>query len=103
MVRKRYDTLNLSFLDFLKTVVKKCEKNGTKLSFCGEDAGRPIEALCLAAIGIKTLSMRPASIGPVKNILLKSDLNEVQKLIDKAKVDKDNSAREKIIQYLASR
>ena len=62
-----------------------------------------IEALCLAAIGIKTLSMRPASIGPVKNILLKSDLSEVQKLIDKAKVDKDNSAREKIIQYLASR
>ena len=103
LVRKRYDTLNLSFLNFLKTVVKKCEKNGTKLSFCGEDAGRPIEALCLAAIGIKTLSMRPASIGPVKNILLKSDLSEVQKLIDKAKVDKDNSAREKIIQYLASR
>ena len=103
LVRKRYDTLNLSFLDFLKTVVEKCEKNSTKLSFCGEDAGRPIEALCLAAIGIKTLSMRPASIGPVKNILLKSDLSEVQKLIDKAKVDNDNSVREKIIQYLASR
>ena len=103
LVRKRYDTLNLSFLDFLKSVVEKCEKNGTKLSFCGEDAGRPIEALCLAAIGIKTLSMRPASIGPVKNILLKSDLSEVQKLIDKAKVDNDNSVREKIIQYLASR
>ena len=103
LVRKRYDTLNLSFLDFLKTVIEKCEKNGTKLSFCGEDAGRPIEALCLAAIGIKTLSMRPASIGPVKNILLKSDLSEVQKLIDKAKVDNDNSVREKIIQYLASR
>ena len=103
LVRKRYDTLNLSFLGFLKTVVEKCEKNSTKLSFCGEDAGRPIEALCLAAIGIKTLSMRPASIGPVKNILLKSDLSEVQKLIDKAKVDNDNSVRDKIIQYLASR
>jgi len=49
------------------------------------------------------LSMRPASIGPVKNILLKSDLSEVQKLIDKAKVDNDNSVRDKIIQYLASR
>jgi phosphotransferase system enzyme I (PtsP) len=79
LVRKRYDTLNLSFLDFLQMIVDKCEKNNTKLSFCGEDAGRPVEALCLAAIGIKTLSMRPASIGPVKNILLKSDLGASQK------------------------
>ena len=101
LVRKRYDTLNLSFLDFLKTVVEKCEKNSTKLSFCGEDAGRPVEALCLAAIGIKTLSMRPASIGPVKNILLKSDLGEVRKIIEKAKVDGETTLRKKVIEYVA--
>ena len=102
LVRKRYDTLNLSFLDFLKSIVDKCEKNKTKLSFCGEDAGRPIEALCLAAIGIKTLSMRPASIGPVKNILLKSDLDEVRKIIAKAKIEGQSSVRKKIIDYIAS-
>ena len=71
------------------------------LSFCGEDAGRPVEALCLAAIGIKTLSMRPASIGPVKNILLKSDLGEVRKIIDKAKVDGETTLRKKITEYIA--
>ena len=102
MVRKRYDTLNLSFLDFLQMIVDKCEKNNTKLSFCGEDAGRPVEALCLAAIGIKTLSMRPASIGPVKNILLKSDLGAVKKIIDKARIDGETSVRKKIIQYMAA-
>ena len=79
----------------------KCEKNNTNLSFCGEDAGRPVEALCLAAIGIKTLSMRPASIGPVKNILLKSNLGEVQKIIDKARVDGETTFRKKIIEYIA--
>ena len=102
LVRKRYDTLNLSFLDFLQMIVDKCEKNNTKLSFCGEDAGRPVEALCLAAIGIKTLSMRPASIGPVKNILLKSDLGAVKKIIDKARIDGETSIRKKIIQYMAA-
>ena len=101
LVRKRYDTLNLSFIDFLQTIVDKCERNNTKLSFCGEDAGRPVEALCLAAIGIKTLSMRPASIGPVKNILLKSDLGEVRKIIDKAKVDSETTLRKKITEYIA--
>jgi len=64
-VRKRYDTLNVSFLTFLEQVVKRCAETGTKLSFCGEDAGRPIEALCFAAMGIGMLSMRPASIGPM--------------------------------------
>jgi signal transduction protein with GAF and PtsI domain len=39
----------------------------TPLSFCGEDAGRPVEAMCFAAMGLRTLSMRPASIGPVKS------------------------------------
>jgi phosphotransferase system enzyme I (PtsP) len=81
--------------------VDKCEKNNTKLSFCGEDAGRLVEALCLAAIGIKTLSMRPASIGPVKNVLLKSDLGEVQKIIDTARVDGENTLRKKVIEYVA--
>jgi phosphotransferase system enzyme I (PtsP) len=101
LVRKRYDTLNLSFIDFLQMIVDKCGKNNTTLSFCGEDAGRPVEALCLAAIGIETLSMRPASIGPVKNILLKSDLGVVREIIDKAKTDGETSVRKKIIQYIA--
>ena len=68
-VRKRYDTLNVSFLRFLEQVVDRCAASQTKLSFCGEDAGRPIEALALAAMGLRTLSMRPASIGPVKALL----------------------------------
>ena len=83
-------------------IVEKCKKNNTNLSFCGEDAGRPVEALCLAAIGIKTLSMRPASIGPVKNILLKSDLGKVRKLINNAKKDGDASARKKIVEYIST-
>ncbi|KAG1715331.1 Phosphoenolpyruvate-protein phosphotransferase [Nymphon striatum] len=40
-VRRRYDSLNVSFLSFLETIVARCEQTNTHLSFCGEDAGRP--------------------------------------------------------------
>ena len=44
LVRRRYDTLNVSFLSFIESIVKRCEAHDTPLSFCGEDAGRPVEA-----------------------------------------------------------
>ena len=68
-VRKRYDTLNVSFLNLIKQIVIRCEETSTPLSFCGEDAGKPLEAVCLLAMGIRTLSMRPASIGAVKALI----------------------------------
>ncbi|MCU9838348.1 phosphoenolpyruvate--protein phosphotransferase [Ruegeria sp. WL0004] len=80
-VRRRYDTLNCSFLTFIEKIVERCDESGTPLSFCGEDAGRPIEAVCLAAMGIRTLSMRPASIGPVKSLLLRTDLRKLREII----------------------
>ncbi|MEM9971563.1 MAG: phosphoenolpyruvate--protein phosphotransferase, partial [Pseudomonadota bacterium] len=55
-VRRRYDTLNVSFLTFLEQIVARCRETETPLSFCGEDAGRPIEALCFAAMGLRNLS-----------------------------------------------
>ena len=99
-VRKRYDTLNPAFLTFLKSISDRCAKYDTPLSFCGEDAGRPIEALCFAAIGFKTLSMRPASVGPVKHLLRRVDLNEVRKIIDASITAGDSSVRRAVADWL---
>ena len=85
LVRRRYDMLSLSFLDFLEHIVARCAASGTPLSFCGEDAGRPVEALGLAAIGFRNLSMRPASIGPVKALLRQVDLAAARAAIDAAR------------------
>ena len=63
LVRRRYDMLSLSFLDFLEHIVGRCAESGTPLSYCGEDAVSD-RGLALAAIGFRNLSMRPASIGP---------------------------------------
>ncbi|MEM9552370.1 MAG: phosphoenolpyruvate--protein phosphotransferase [Pseudomonadota bacterium] len=99
-VRRRYDTLNVSFLGVIERIVERCAVSETPLSFCGEDAGRPIEALCLASIGIRTLSMRPASIGPVKSLLLKSNLGEVRKIIADARHRGEQSVRPAVMEYL---
>jgi phosphotransferase system enzyme I (PtsP) len=92
-VRKRYDTLNASFLTFLQFIVARCAASNTKLSFCGEDAGRPVEALAFAAIGMRMLSMRPASIGPVKSLLRRVDLSEARAVIEKAREDGAETVR----------
>ena len=100
-VRRRYDTLNVSFLTFLEQIVERCRAAGKPLSFCGEDAGRPIEALCLAAIGFPTLSMRPASIGPVKHLIRRVDLTAAKQVIDEAADAGNQSVRAAIIAWLA--
>jgi phosphotransferase system enzyme I (PtsP) len=81
-VRRRYDTLSCSYLSFLELIVARCAAHGTPVSFCGEDAGRPLEALALTAIGLRNLSMRPASIGPVKLLIRSVDLQVARGIID---------------------
>jgi phosphotransferase system enzyme I (PtsP) len=100
LVRKRYDTLNVSFLSFIEHIVDRCAATNTPLSFCGEDAGRPVEAACFAAIGLDSLSMRPASIGPVKSILRRTNLIELRNVIDRARDEGAQSVRPAVMEYL---
>ncbi len=101
-VRRRYDTLNSSFLSLIERIVERCEEAGTPVSFCGEDAGRPIEALCFAAMGLKRLSMRPASVGPVKNLLRRVNLTEARQVIADARESGMQSVRQPIMEWLAT-
>ena len=99
-VRKRYDTLNVSFLNLIKQIVIRCEETSTPLSFCGEDAGKPLEAVCLLAMGIRTLSMRPASIGAVKALIRDINIIELRKVIDHALVSGEQSIRPKVESWI---
>lgn len=100
-VRRRYDTLNVSFLSFIRQIVDRCDAHGTPVSFCGEDAGRPLEAICFAAMGLKSLSMRPASIGPIKHVLRQVNLDAVANLIDEAAARGEQTVRTDVAAYLA--
>ena len=100
-VRRRYDTLNASFLGFICHIVNRCKETGTTLSFCGEDAGRPVEAVCLAAIGLQSLSMRPASIGPVKSLIRRTDLVALRAVIEEECAKGAETVRPAVMDFLA--
>ncbi len=102
-VRRRYDTLNTSFLNMIEMIVQRCEEADTPLSFCGEDAGRPVEAVCFAALGMRYLSMRAASIGPVKHLIRRTDLGELRDVIDHARKSSLQSVRGPVMDYLFRR
>ena len=102
-VRRRYDSLNVSYLSLIEQIVARCAETATPVSFCGEDAGRPVEALCFTAMGLRSLSMRPASIGPVKNMLLKADLREVRGVIEEAREQGEQTVRGAVMDWLRSR
>jgi len=72
-VSDRYDPLSPPALRALKAIREACEETGTPVSVCGEMAGRPLEAFALVGLGFDQLSMPPAGIGPVKQMVLSCD------------------------------
>ncbi len=100
LVRRRYDTLALSFLTFVQKIVIRCAEAGTPLSFCGEDAGRPVDALAFAGLGLRSLSMRPASVGPVKDLIRRADLGEVAEIIATARRQGLENLRPRLLSYV---
>ncbi|MFC3169846.1 phosphoenolpyruvate--protein phosphotransferase [Paracoccus fontiphilus] len=100
-VRRRYDTLNSSFLLLLRQIIERCEDARVPLSFCGEDAGRPVEALTFAALGIRRLSMRPASIGPVKHLIRRVSITDLRRVIDEGLDSGLPNLRRPVTEWLA--
>ncbi|MES2035887.1 MAG: phosphoenolpyruvate--protein phosphotransferase [Pseudomonadota bacterium] len=72
-VADRYDPLSPPALRALQQIQLACAETGTPVSVCGEMAGRPLEAFALVALGFDRLSMPPAGIGPVKQMVLSCD------------------------------
>ena len=85
----------------LRQIIARCEEARVPLSFCGEDAGRPVEALTFAALGIGRLSMRPASIGPVKHLIRRVSITELRKIIDEGLDSGRPNLRRPITEWLA--
>ncbi|WFP64769.1 MULTISPECIES: phosphoenolpyruvate--protein phosphotransferase [unclassified Mesorhizobium] len=74
----RFDTLSTPFLRVLKTIADAGARNHTPVTLCGELAGKPISAMALIGLGFRSISMSPASIGPVKAMLTELPLQELE-------------------------
>jgi phosphotransferase system enzyme I (PtsP) len=81
MVANRFDPLSAPSLRALKLVIETAHARGCPATVCGEIGGRPLEAMALAALGYRSLSMSPTSLGPVKAMLLGLDLGEARKIV----------------------
>ena len=83
-VAKSYDPIALPRLRALKHIVDMARRYNVPLTMCGELAGRTVEALALLSIGMTKLSMSPPSIGPIKEMILGTELTPIRNSISAA-------------------
>jgi phosphotransferase system enzyme I (PtsP) len=74
LVSDRYDPMSPPALRALAEIQRKCADTGTPVSICGELAGRPLEAFALLTLGFTRLSAPAEGVGPVKRMILSTDL-----------------------------
>jgi len=70
----RYDFLSPAMLELVGQLQPLAAAAGVAVSVCGEVAGRPLEAMTLAGLGITTLSMPAGGLPQVKEVLGALDL-----------------------------
>jgi len=95
----RFDALSAPFLRALRLVVRAGERHRRPVSLCGELGGRPLEAAALVALGLRSLSMAPASIGPVKAMLLSLDASRAAAFLDPLIDKRTGSLREDLERF----
>lgn len=96
---ERFDWLSPAILRFLQRVAQKADALNIEFSVCGEMGGRPLDALALISLGIKNLSITPASVGSIKAMVRSTDLAEAQKLMAELLENPSRNIREKLLQW----
>jgi phosphotransferase system, enzyme I, PtsP len=102
-VSKRYDPLNPASLTIFRQIVNSAAEANGEVSLCGEMAGRPLEAMALIGVGLRTLSMAPANIGPVKMMIRSLDTRELTPFVEGLCARTDHSLRTRLQAFAAER
>jgi phosphotransferase system enzyme I (PtsP) len=71
---ERYDWLSISIMRFLHRAINCVRDHPIDVTVCGEMGGRQLEAVALLGLGIRRLSITPASVGPIKQLVASIDL-----------------------------
>tara|TARA_R110000782_G_scaffold167129_9_gene259290 strand:+ start:33858 stop:36134 length:2277 start_codon:yes stop_codon:yes gene_type:complete len=96
---ERYDWLSIAILRFLNRVVRACETAGVPVGVCGEMGGRTLEAMALLGLGVKRLSITPASVGPVKAMIRSLDVGELKPHMESMLASISASPRQALTEY----
>lgn len=79
-----YQPLHPAVLRTISNLVRAAAAAGIPLELCGEMAADPMQSIALIALGIRTLSLVPASIPLIKNAVGSIDLPSAELLLNEA-------------------
>jgi phosphotransferase system, enzyme I, PtsP len=99
LVSSRFDCLSVPALKMLRDIVVAAERRNVPLTLCGEMAGKPLEAMALIGIGLRSISMAPASLGPVKAMLLSVNARHLQDTVLNMLNSGEQEIRRKLLEY----
>lgn len=77
----RYDALSPPVFHLLREIVDAADRASLPVSICGEMASRPLDAVVLAALGFRTLSVTSSAIGPVKQAIRSVTMAELDPFV----------------------
>lgn len=72
-----------ALLRLLPQIVQACNERGTPVTLCGEMAGRPRCFLPLFGMGLRRLSMSPAFVPSIKELLRRTTLGEAREIAER--------------------
>jgi len=101
VVSRRYDTLSPAVLNLVRRIADSTSERSPEVSFCGEIAGRPLEAMALVGLGITSLSMQASNIGPVKMMIRNLDTRALRPVVEKLCATRGPSARAELTDFAA--
>ena len=98
-VSARYDLLSPAVLAFFAHIVDSARCANRPIAFCGEMAGGVLEAMTLIGLGFRTLSVAPASVGPVKAMLRATEVAPLADYVRSLAGLPDRTVRDKLRAY----
>jgi phosphotransferase system enzyme I (PtsI) len=79
-----YDPLNPAVIRLIHTTIKAGKKENIPVAMCGEMAGETKYTRLLLGLGLREFSVHPATLLEVKQIIIDSNVGELQVLANKA-------------------
>ena len=96
---ERFDWMSPAILRFLSRASENAARFDIMLSVCGEMGGRPLDALTLLGLGIRSLSITPASVGPIKAMVRSLDLGQAKQEVEAILKEAPADARARLEQW----
>jgi phosphoenolpyruvate-protein phosphotransferase (PTS system enzyme I) len=75
-----YEPLHLAVLRMMRNVIRAGHRRGRPVGLCGEMASDPIYTIILLGLGIDELSVNPAMVPAIKNIIRNVSISEAREI-----------------------